>query len=61
LAVAHTLLVIVYHMLKQDVEYRDLRPDYFDKLRGRGLERYLVKRLESLGYQVNLTPRPNAA
>lgn len=61
LAVAHTLLVIVYHMLKQDVEYHDLGPDYFDKLRGRGLERYLVKRLESLGYQVNLTPRPNAA
>jgi transposase len=61
LALAHTLLGIVYHMLKRDVEYRDLGPDYFDKLRGRGLERYLVKRLEGLGYQVNLTPRPEAA
>ena len=60
LAVAHTLLVIVYHMLKKDVAYCDLGRDYFDKLRGRDLERYLVKRLEGLGYQVNLT-RPEAA
>ncbi len=60
LAVAHTLLVIVYHMLKKDVAYCDLGRDYFDKRKGRDLERYLVKRLEGLGYQVNLT-RPEAA
>jgi transposase len=61
LALAHTLLGIVYHMLKQGADYHDLGPDYFDKLRGRGLERYLVKRLEGLGYQVNLTTRTDAA
>jgi len=57
LAVAHSLLTIVYHMLRYDLEYKDLGPDYFDRLKGRGIERYLVKRLERLGYDVNLTPK----
>jgi len=61
MAVAHSLLIIIYHILKHDVEYRDLGPDYFDKHNGRSLERYLVKRLEGLGYDVNLSPREDAA
>jgi transposase len=61
LAVGHSMLIIIYHMLKQGIDYRDLGPDYFDKLKGRGLERYLVKRLEGLGFEVNLKPRPEAA
>lgn len=60
-AVAHSLLTIVYHMLKHDLPYCDLGSDYFDKLQGRRLERYLVKRLEGLGYNVDLTPRKDAA
>jgi transposase len=61
IAVAHSLLVIFYHMLKYDVEYHDLGVDYFDKLEPERLKRYLVKRLERLGYQVNLTPQTEAA
>lgn len=61
IAVAHSLLIIIYHILKHDVDYCDLGPDYFDKLNGQRIERYLVKRLESLGYTVNLTPRNSAA
>ena len=32
-AVGHSILVIVYHMLKRKVPYQDLGPDYFDKRR----------------------------
>jgi transposase len=56
-AVAHSLLVIFYHMLKYDVDYQDLGVDYFDKREPERLRRYLVKRLEGLGFQVSLTSR----
>ncbi len=59
-AVGHALLVIFYHMLKSTVEYQDLGPDFFDKLKPEQYRRYLVKRLESLGYTVELQPK-NAA
>lgn len=61
MAVAHSLLTAMYHMLKYDVDYHDLGPDYFDKLNAQSSERYLVRRLERLGYTVNLTPRQSAA
>jgi transposase len=57
LAVAHSLLVIVYHVLKNNVEYRDLGTDYFDRLEPERLRRYLVKRLQHLGYDVTLSNR----
>jgi transposase len=61
IAVAHSLLVIMYHLLKHDVEYQDLGGNYFDRLEPERLRRYLVKRLERLGYQVSLTPQDEAA
>jgi transposase len=59
-AVGHSLLVIIYHVLKHNVEYRDLGPDYFDRLEPERLRRYLVKRLQNLGWDVTLSPKnPN--
>jgi transposase len=60
-AVAHTILGIFYHLLKEEVDYRDLGADYFDKLKPEQYRRFLVKRLESLGYDVTLTPKDTAA
>ena len=57
LAVGHSLLVIIYHVLKRGVEYRELGPDYFDRLEPERLRRYLVKRLQTLGYEVSLSPK----
>jgi transposase len=57
MAVGHSLLGIIYHVLKHAVEYRDLGPDYFDRLEPERLRRYLVKRLQKLGYQVTLSPK----
>src|SRR5262245_29081144 len=61
LAVGHSLLVIFYHMLQSDVEYQDLGVEYLDRLEPERLRRYLVQRLERLGFQVTLAPRTDAA
>jgi transposase len=61
LAVAHSILVIIYHLLKHHKEYADLGRDYFDRLDPERLQRYLVKRLEALGNEVILRPRNQAA
>lgn len=55
-AVAHTILVAIYYMLKRRQTYHDLGADYLDKLDPQRLTRYLVKRLERLGHKVNLEP-----
>ena len=56
-AVAHTLLVIIYHIIKYRVDYRDLGADYFLRLEPDRQKRYLVKRLEQLGYEVQLAEK----
>jgi transposase len=56
IAVAHTLLVIIYHVLKTKQPYHELGADYFDKLDQAYLERHHVRRLEQLGYTVTLAP-----
>jgi transposase len=55
-AVGHTLLVIMYHVLKRQTTYADLGPDFFDRLEPERLTRQLVKRLEALGHKVTLEP-----
>jgi transposase len=60
-AVAHSLLVMIYHILKDEVPYHDLGSNYFDKLNLAYVQRHHVKRLESLGFKVVLEPLPEAA
>jgi len=57
-AVAHSILVIAYHLISRHEPYRDLGADYFDQKRPESVKKRLVKRLEKLGYQVNLEPIP---
>jgi transposase len=57
-AVAHSLLEVIYHLLKNpQLEYHDLGGNYFDELDPERLSRHLVKRLEKLGYDVDLKRR----
>ena len=58
LAVAHSLLVSIYHMLRDQTPYQDLGPDHFDRLHVQRLERHYVRRLEALGFEVQLTSTP---
>lgn len=53
-ALAHTLLVVVYHMLSRRQPYHELGADYLDRLNPRGVSHRLVKRLERLGYKVTI-------
>jgi transposase len=60
-AVAHRLLVIIYHMIKDQASYRELGSDHFNKLNAAYVQRHHVKRLESLGFKVILEPVDQAA
>lgn len=55
-AVSHSLLVVFYYLLKDGREFRDLGGNFFDTREPARLRRYLVQRLESLGYEVTLAP-----
>jgi transposase len=60
-ALGHTLLVIVYHVLKDQATYQELGADYLDRLEPERLTRQLVRRLEKLGHKVTLGPKDEAA
>jgi transposase len=53
-ALAHSLLVIAYHVLKRRVNFADLGPTYFDERNRVSVQRQLVRRLERMGYKVAL-------
>ena len=52
-AVAHAILVVSYHLLKDGSAFTDLGGDYFDRRDQDARERYLVRQLEQLGNKVN--------
>ena len=52
MAVAHTLLVIAYSMLKTGRTYCELGGNYLEQLNKAQLQRYFVKRLQRLGLRV---------
>jgi transposase len=55
-ALAHTILIIAYHVLTRKEPYRDLGPNYFDEHDRQAVERRLVRRLEKLGLKVSIAP-----
>jgi transposase len=61
LAVAHTVLVMAYYILKRKQNYEELGADYFDRLNADAIRRSLVRRLERLGHRVTLEPLPQFA
>jgi len=56
-AVAHKILVAIYHMFSHQVCYNELGDLYLDKLNKHSLTRNLVHRLERLGYTVTLNQK----
>ena len=60
-AVGHTLLVIIYHLLAEDVDYKEIGGNYFDERGRQAIQRQLVRRLEKMGFEVALTPTSPAA
>jgi transposase len=56
IAVGHSILISVYHILKNNERYRDLGPDHFQLREPNRLISQLVRRLQALGQNVILAP-----
>jgi transposase len=57
MALAHKILIAAYHMLRDGSEYKDLGAQYLDSLNHHSTTRNLVRRLERLGYFVEISPK----
>ena len=55
-AVAASILTAVYHMLKDGTLYKDLGPEHFSRQSPVTQSQRLVRRLQQLGYAVEITP-----
>ena len=53
-AVSHSLLVIIYHLLRTSQDYHDLGPHFFETLDTTRQRETAVRRLQALGYTVTL-------
>lgn len=60
-AVGHTILIMTYHIIKEQSTYKELGADYFERLNEQAIIRRLTSRIEKLGYQVELTKTAAAA
>jgi hypothetical protein len=58
IATAHTLIVIIWHVLAETTTYRDLGWDYFTRRidNPEARKRRLVRELEALGHKVAIEP-----
>ena len=55
-ALAHRILVIIYHLLKEQQSYRELGPGHADEQAAESSKRWAIRRLEQLGFAVTLIP-----
>lgn len=61
IAVAHSMLVIIYHILSRKEHFHELGGDYFDRHNQQTLRHHLIRRLESLGLKVTVQELNQAA
>jgi transposase len=65
IAVAHSILVIAYHVLRDGKPYQELGATFYDQRSQQATVRRLTQRLEALGFAVTLQekedPHPKAA
>jgi transposase len=59
-AVSHSLLVIIYHLLRANQDYHDLGPHFFETLDTTRQRDSAVRRLQALGYKVTLATEEEA-
>lgn len=61
LAVGHTILITAYHIIKEQLVYKELGAEFFDRLNEQHLLNRLTKRIAALGYKVDIEKLPLAA
>jgi transposase len=59
-AVARTILQAAWHVLSKGVEYKERGGDYFDRMNSEQTKNKLIRRLERLGYEVEIKPKQAA-
>jgi transposase len=60
IAVARTILQAAWHVLSKGEEYKERGGDYFDRINSEQTKIKLIRRLEKLGYEVDLKPKQAA-
>jgi transposase len=60
-AIGHTILIMAYHIIKEQSTYKELGADYFERLNEQAIIKRLTARIQNLGYQVELTKTELAA
>lgn len=60
-AVAHSILVIAYHIISRKEPYRELGADYFERRKPEATAKRLARQIERLGFQVTLAQVATAA
>jgi transposase len=61
IAVAHSILVIIYHILKEEKTYQELGSAYFEERERDAVKLRALRSLERLGYDVSLQEKGNVA
>jgi transposase len=57
IAVAHDILIIAYHILRDGVAFEERGADYYTKRNPERVKRRALQQLEELGFEVSLTPK----
>jgi len=60
-AVGHSILEAAFFIIRDKVPYKELGANHFDQINKKHLTRYHLRKLESLGYKVELEELPLAA
>lgn len=60
-AVAHSILTIVYHLLKKKQTYIELGPHYYEERKRHQVARQAIRKLETLGFKVMVEPSNQTA
>lgn len=61
IALGHTILIMAYHIVKEQLTYKELGADYFERLNEQATLRRLTSRIEHLGYHIELIKTASAA
>lgn len=60
MAVAHSILVIIYHLLSEGTTYKERGEIFFEERDRQAIEKRLIRQLERLGNQVTIEPLVSA-
>ena len=60
-AVAHSMLISIYHVLNEGVAFKDLVADYYNQFNRERKANGMLKKLKALGYEVTIAAVPTTA